>query len=280
MHRRQSANRLPVGAGIALRIGIAAGAFAEHVEAVAHPLVPLASPQRLSQILTQHELLAQQRDGATGRGDHAAGSEPCPESMHQPLGGIGAGLVGQQPAHQIDRSARQPAHLATFGSRRNMAGEMPLFELIGSKLGSGIEIRHPQQRLGQPHQRQPFGRGQRKLQQQRLQRPERRRMRPGSLDPGGGPCHHPAPIEPVVQTGREGRDQVSLVPNRRRQPVQSVRRSGSGIHRSELLRLPGIRTQAPVRPALCQLPRILPTISTFSTRWAVPLPESDDRSFD
>ena len=82
-------------------------------------------------------------------------------------------------------------------------------------------IGHPQQRLGQPHQGQPLGAGDRIFLQQPFHRPERRRRPAYRLHPGSGGGGRRRPIERAVQGLQLAGDDVGLGPVRKGQALGS-----------------------------------------------------------
>jgi hypothetical protein len=208
-------DRLAVGRQVAPRVLVAARALAQHVEREAQPgvLAALAArlAERLGDRLAEHELAAEQLEGAHGGGHHALGAEP-PQQARRLLAGR------QEALGQVDRAGRQPGQAPVRIAGRGDRLEVGAAELVGREGDGGLRVRHAQQRLRQPHQRQALGAGERVLAQQRLQGPERRRMLAHALHPRPGLGLHGAPVECAVERSQSGRHHRPLGAQGRGQP--------------------------------------------------------------
>jgi hypothetical protein len=196
--RVDGGDRRPVGVQIAARRRLAARTFAEHVEAVAQArraaTLRRRALERFADRLAEHELPPEQLERAHGRGHHGLRAEPL-EQARRLL------RVRQGCLRQFERARRQAGQrlLHAAGLAAGRAFEVGPAELVGGQRHRGRAVGHPQQRLGQPHQRAALGTGDRVLAQQRFQRPERRRRVAHRLHPG--PCQrlHLAPVERICQ---------------------------------------------------------------------------------
>jgi len=105
--------------------------------------------------------------------------------------------------------------------RRALGGavEVGAAELVGGQRDGGLRVGHPQQRFGQAHQRQALGAADRVFAQQRLHRPERRRLVAHRLHPGPGGVDHGRPVQTAggAQAGEQGLHTLQLVTARWRQ---------------------------------------------------------------
>ena len=72
-------------------------------------------------------------------------------------------------------------------------------ELVGGQGDGGVPIRHAQQGLGQAHQGQAFGAGDRVLAQQTLHGPQWRRLGADGLHPGCGNLGGSGPVQLALQ---------------------------------------------------------------------------------
>ncbi len=176
--RGDRADRVGIRLGVALRIRVGACAFAQHVEAVAQQavraVVGLRPVQRLADVLAEHELAAQQLDRAPGR-HHRLGAQAL-----QQAGARAGGRVAVLRAAS-SWTARWPALTRWLISAWSWPPWVCAAKPAWPSWSAGQRHRrfgvgHAQQRLGQPHQRQPLGAGDRVLAQQRFHRPERRRV--------------------------------------------------------------------------------------------------------
>ena len=231
-HRRLGA--LPAGnardgVGVAGEVapGVALGAraFAQHVVAETQVRLGLALARGLGpgfiDVAAQHELPAEQLDGAHGGGHHRARAQ-APDQA-----GLGLG-AGQEPLRQADRAGRQVGQHAV----RAVGGigvEIGAAELVGRQRDGGLGVGHAQQGLGQPHQGQALRAGDRVLPQQRFHRPERGRMRAYRFHPRAGAGHHARPVQRAGQ-GSGGRGQgLGFRAVRERQAFAGGGRHGVGL---------------------------------------------------
>ena len=217
--RGDRADRVGIRPGVALRIGVGARAFAQHVEAVAQQavlaVVGRGAVQRLADVLAEHELAAQQLDRAHRGRHHRLGAQAL-----QQAGALAGGLVaGQHLLRQLDGLRRQVAHQRMVLAVVRVRCEVGAAELVGGQRQRGLGVGHAQQRLGQAHQRQTFGAGDRVFAQQRFHRPERRRVPAHRVHPRRAQRDDRRPVEPAVQLGQQPRDLLRLVAHRRRQAV-------------------------------------------------------------
>ena len=97
--------------------------------------------------------------------------------------------------------------------------EVGATELVGGERDGSFGIGHTQQRLGQPHQRQSFGTGNRVLAQQRFKRPERGRPVAHGLHPRPRSGHDTRPFQRRLDRGRKARQDVHFTAGGVRKPV-------------------------------------------------------------
>ncbi len=179
---------------------------------------PAASAMASADGAAQHELPAEQLDRAHGGRHH----RPRPEPLQQP--GVVLGLR-QQPLRHCDGGGREAGQHAMrpFSA---VGVEVGAAELVGSERDRGLRVRHAQQRLGQPHQRQPLGRGDRVLAQQRLHGPERRGAATHRLDPRSRGRRNRRPVQ-TPQPGQRRAHHGRFRPVGKRQPL-ALGRCGEG----------------------------------------------------
>ena len=218
-------DRMAVGRQVALRIVFGAGAFAQHVAAEAE--CGLLSPlcvgltQRLFDRTTEHELAAEQLDRPHRGGDHRLSAQP----LDQP-GGTRLRIARQEILSQRDRLRRQAGQQGVMCAV--VVAEVSVPELVCGERDGGLGVGHAQQRFGQPHQRQPFGAGNRVLPQQRLQRPERGRLVAHRLHPGPRLFDDARPIQHCLHCRGEASQHVELGASRVRQAGAFGRSSEGG----------------------------------------------------
>ena len=199
VHARAGAHRVDpvvVAGEVAQGVVVGAGAFAQHVvgelQAVRGAPDGVRLAQRFVHVLSQHELASQQLNGAQGCRDHAAGSQFAQQTRlmlrirQESLGHRDGGL----------RQPRQGAVGRTF--------EIGSPELVGGERDRGLRVGHPQQRLGQAHQCEALGAGDRVFLEQALHRPERRRMPAHRQHPGPRCLLDDGPVQRRA-SGRERR---------------------------------------------------------------------------
>ena len=206
---------------IVQRICIGARAFAQHVIAVTEIRLPAARAIGLGHAfldgLAEHELAAQQLHGAQRGRHHGAGAQ----ARHQ-AGRLAAGAFGarQELLGQGDGAGRQPRQ------RRIPGGiEVRAAELVGRQRDGGLGVGHAQQGLGQAHQCQSLGAGDRVFLEQAVHRPERRRVVTHRLNPGRRHAGRGRPVQGAVQHGQALGHTVGLGAVGKGQPV------GGGIGR-------------------------------------------------
>jgi hypothetical protein len=150
--------------------------FAQHVEAEAHHAQPLGLLHGVADGARIDELVAQQLDGPHGGCHHGARAQ----ALQQPAF---TGGIGQEALGQADGAGRQAGqHLVRPLGAAGV--EIRAAQLIGRQGDGGFDIGHTQQGLGQPHQRQALGLGNRVLAQQRFHGPEGCRRSPCPVNPG------------------------------------------------------------------------------------------------
>ena len=203
--RGHALDRAPVRREVALRIGLGTRALAEHVVAEAQQRLRAALVvglvHRLVDVAAEHELPAEQLDRAHRRGHHRVRAESLEQA------GLAVGL-GQESLGHRNRTGRQAGQHAVRAVA--MGVELGLAELVGGERDGGLGIGHTQQGLGQPHQRQSLGAGDRVLAQQRLHRPEGRRLLAHRVHPGPGALHHLRPVERAGQALQRGGQHLVL----------------------------------------------------------------------
>ena len=203
-------DRMPVRRQIASCVGIGARAFAEHVvrEAQRRLLSPLRGGlvHRLIDRAAEHELPPEQLDRAHRRRNNRLRAEALQQA--------GLAAVGrQQPLRPGDRACRQLRQHAVRAviAVATAAVERGAAELVGGQRDRRLGVGHAQQRFGEPHQRQPFGAGDRVLAQQRFERPERRGLLAHATHPRRCLLDHGTPVECAVEATRQCSDDVHLV---------------------------------------------------------------------
>ena len=171
-----------------------AGALAQHVKAVAQAGAVAARGaghlQRVGHGLAQHELAPQKLHRAQGGGHHGA----CAQARQQAGRGF---ALGQKVLAQGNGAAGQ----AGQGGVASVAEVGPA-ELVGGERDGGFGVGHAQQRLGQAHQGQAFAAGNRVLLEQALHGPERWRVLPHRLHPGGGHLGRRRPVQRRAERGQ------------------------------------------------------------------------------
>ena len=191
---RQRGDGLGVALQIAQRIGLGAGAFAQHVIGKAQTGLLRTGVLRmvhgLAYGLAEHKLAAQELHRPQGCGHHRMRTQ----AAHQPGTRCGLLGVGQEMLGQGDRRTRQTGqHLVTGLVKVGTA------ELVGGQGDGGVPIRHAQQGLGQAHQGQAFGAGDRVLAQQTLHGPQWRGLGAHGLYPGCGNLGGSGPVQLALQ---------------------------------------------------------------------------------
>ena len=183
-------------------VGIGACALAQHVVAVTQVLDLALCRCRLGHGLgyglPEHKLPTQQLHGAQCRRHHRTRTE---------LGKHAARCftLGQELLAHRNRCARQARQRLVTGRI-----EVGPPQLIGCQGDGGFGVRHAQQGLGQPHQSQAFGAGNRVLLEQALHGPERRRVVSHRLHPWRGSARRGSPIESTGQHTQTLRDNFSF----------------------------------------------------------------------
>ena len=212
-------NRILVTHQILKRISIGTRAFAQHVIAESEPprlalrvlrcppwgLLRLGAarrrnaevfhlaPRRVGLVhrfgngLAQHKLATQQLHGAQRGGDDRARAE-----LGEKTGRRFA--VGQKLLAHRDRRAGQARQRLVASAVKVGAAQ-----LISRQRNRGGGIGHAQQGLGQAHQGQTLGAGNRVFLEQALHRPERRRVGAHRLHPGRGDLGDGSPIKRTTQ---------------------------------------------------------------------------------
>jgi hypothetical protein len=191
---RDGGDRVQVAGLVALGIGLGAGALAQHVVGKAQLRLGLALLVGLGLGLldgaAQHELPAQQLDGAHRGRHHAARAQPGQQAA-------GFARLGQELLRHGQRGGRQAGQHAAAAVT---GAEVGPAELVGRQGHRGLHIGHPQQGLGQAHQGQALGAGDGVLAQQRLHGPEGRRVGAHRLHPGRGRDGR-RPVQAFTQPG-------------------------------------------------------------------------------
>ena len=218
-----------VGRQVAPRIGLGARALTEHVVAEAQlrrrlALVPGLS-HRLLDVAAEHELMSEQLHRPHRGGDHGLRAEPPEQAA------LGVGL-GQELLRQRDGAGRQAGqHLV----RAAGAGvERCLAELVGGERDRRLDVGNAQQRLGQAHQRQSFGGGDRVLAKQRLHGPERGRVGRAPPAPRGAHAAPPTASRVRCPRGASGAAGARPPPRRDRGTAGGQRAMGSNSWRDVL----------------------------------------------
>ena len=188
---------IAVAGQVAQRIRVGAGAFAQHVVAEAQARLLRAAAvgflHGAGNALTEHELAPQQLHGAHRGRNHGACAQACDQT------GLGVGaLLGQKLLGQRNRRRRQARQHGVA-----VAVEIGAAQLVGGEGDGGLGVGHAQQGLGQAHQRQTFGAGDRVFLQQAFHGPERRRVVAHRLDPGPGQCGGLGPVQPTWRLGQQ-----------------------------------------------------------------------------
>ena len=140
--------------------------------------------------LAQHKLAPQQLHRAQGGGDHGFGAEFAHQSWRRG-GGIGARqkMFGQRNGGA--GNARQQLVAAL--------GEVGAAKLVGRQGNGGVHVGHAQQGLGQAHQGQALGAGNRVFLEQTFHGPKRRGVVAHCLYPGRGHLRGAGPVQRVLQ---------------------------------------------------------------------------------
>ncbi len=200
------------------RVGVGAGALAQHVETEAQVGLALARRRRLLHALldglAQHKLAAQQLHRTQRGGHHGLSTE----LGHQ------AGLVarfGQELLRHGDRGGRQARQ-----SRIGCPIEVGASELVGGQGNRRLCVRHAQQRLRQSHEGQTFGAGDRVLLEQALHGPERRRVIAHRAHPGGRLRGRSGPVERTLQRAQAVSQHAGFGAVREGQAVGGARHEG------------------------------------------------------
>jgi len=147
----QRRDGIGIGAVIAQRVGFGARRFAQHVERIEIALagVGLAAPHRLVDVFAEHELLAH----LAHRRGHCASDDGLAQPPHHGAQDafdaaftILQNLAGQRqrPGRGVDEDRRRAAGVFGPVMRR---------DLVADQFVDGLRIGHPQERLGQAHQR-------------------------------------------------------------------------------------------------------------------------------
>jgi hypothetical protein len=189
-----------VSALVAARVVFGAGALAEHVVAEAELTLLLSRvvglAHRLADVAAQHELPAQQLDGPHRGGHHGLRAQALEEAtvIVRP---------GQEALGHRDRRGRQRRqHLVRAAFARTV--EIRAAELVGGQRDGGGRVGHAQQGFGQAHQGQALGAGDGVLAQQRLHRPERRRVAAHLLHPGARHRDDLGPVQRAADAVGQG----------------------------------------------------------------------------
>ena len=148
--------------------------------------------------LPQHKLATQQLHSAQGGGHHGAGAE----FGKQAAGGL---AVGQKLLAQGNGAAGQACQRLVAGG-----GKVGAPELVGGQGDGGFSVGHAQQGLGQAHQGQALGAGNRVFLEQAFHGPERRRVVAHGLHPGGGLLGGIGPVQGVRQGAQALGDDLSF----------------------------------------------------------------------
>ena len=141
---------------IAFGVGGRTGALAQHVEGIEGCAAGRGARQRLLDRLPEHEMRAEQPHGLAGGGAHRRQAESLDQRLDDAVRRLArmddAGGQPQGPG----RRRYQERSRAGIVPRPVPASEFVLDQPVG-----GIRVRHPQQRLGQHHQRQALLGGER-----------------------------------------------------------------------------------------------------------------------
>ena len=141
---------------IALGVGRRAGALAQHVEGIKELAPRPGARQRLTNRLSKHEMRAEQPHRLAGGGAHRRQAEPLDQRLDDAVRRFArvddAGGQPQGPG----RGRYQKRGRAGVVLRPVAAPELVLDQPVG-----GAGVWHPQQRLGQHHQRQALLGGER-----------------------------------------------------------------------------------------------------------------------
>ena len=207
---------------IALGIGLGACAFAEHVVRKAQIGLGLARrcgfALRIGNGLAEHELPAEQLNGAHRGRNHGLRAQALEQT--------GLAAIGrQQFFRQRDRIGRQGRDPGMFAS---LEVEGRAAELVGGQRDRSLGIGHPQQGLGQPHQGQAFGFGNRIFLEQGFHGPERRRMAAHFANPGRGTRNDALPIEGRGDFVEQALHDGGFVAHRQGQARRQRGQGGSG----------------------------------------------------
>ena len=209
---RDGVDRVQVRREIALRIGLGARAFAEHVVAEAQAFQGLAGrcglTHRFLDRAAEHELAAEQLDRADGRGNDRLRAQALQDAAF----GI---VLWQEPLRQRDRARGQVCEHLVRPARGCV--EIGLPQLVGGERDRGFGVGNPQQRFGEAHQREPFGAGDRVLLQQRFHRPERRGVVAHRLHPRACSANGGRPVDLALQRLQQRCEHRELVAIRLRQ---------------------------------------------------------------
>ncbi len=215
---RDRVDRVGIRGQVSLGVVLGARALAQHVvrEAQAGGGVGRAAARafqflalalrffhRLGDGAAQDELATQQLDGAYGGGDDRLRAQ----ALEQPALALGA---RQELLRQRDGIGGDAGQDLVRAVDDGVGVEVGTPQLVGRQRDRGLDVRHPQQRLGQAHQREALGAGDRVLAQQRFHRPERCRLVAHGLHPRATRADHLRPIELALQRGQRGLDDVHL----------------------------------------------------------------------
>ena len=182
----EGVDRAGVGLHVAPRIGVRPGPLAEHVEGTETELwLAAASVERIVDVATDDEFPAQDLHRAAQRFAHHGLAGAAGEGA-EPAAGIAAQRGGQfheapgehqRPGGGIDEQGAGPT---------GVRGPVAAGEAFRNQLVRGVVVGHPQQRLGQAHQRDALRVGQSELLQEGVERGALRlaRARAGD-DPAG-----------------------------------------------------------------------------------------------
>jgi hypothetical protein len=141
---------------IALRVRGGAGALAQHVEGIEKRATTIGARQRLFDRLAEHEMRAEQPHGLAGSGAHRRQAEPFDQRLDDAFRRLARMNDARRNAERPGRGRDQQRGRARI-VMRPVAG----FQLVLDQAVGGVGVGHPQQRLGQHHQRQAFLGGER-----------------------------------------------------------------------------------------------------------------------
>ena len=199
---RDGTDRVLVTGEVFQRVGIGAGALAQHVVAVtqvgAFALGRSSLLHGLGDGLAEHELAPQQLHGAQGGGHHGARAEFGEHAAR----GV---AVGQELLAHGNRGAGQTRQRLVAGGV-----EVGAAQLVGGERDGRLGVRYPQQGLGQAHQGQTLGTGDRVFLEQAFHGPERRRVPAHRLHPRRRHARCSGPIQRLRQRAQAAGDHVGL----------------------------------------------------------------------